>query len=87
MVDAFLRVWASKEAVVKASGMGIANQFGRFTVETDMTKPAAVLDFDGRGPGDWSLALVKPAKGFLGSVAIEDQLSVLKTFQLLPAKR
>jgi len=84
---AFLRVWASKEAVVKASGMGIANQFGRFTVETDITKPAAVLDFAGRGPGDWSLALVKPAKGFLGAVAIEDQLSVLKTFQLLPAKR
>jgi 4'-phosphopantetheinyl transferase len=82
---AFLRVWACKEAVVKASGMGIANQFGRFTVDTDISSPAAVLDFDGKGPGDWSLALVRPAENFLGAVAIEDKLSALKTFQLLPA--
>ena len=81
----FLRVWACKEAVVKASGMGIANQFSRFTVDTEVGTPAAVLDFDGQGPGDWSLALVEPADGFLGAVAVEDPLSTLKTFRLLPA--
>lgn len=81
----FLRVWACKEAVVKASGKGIANQFARFTVDTDISNPAAVLDFDGKGPGEWSLALVSPQVDFLGAVAIEDKLSALKTFQLLPA--
>jgi 4'-phosphopantetheinyl transferase len=84
--SAFLRVWASKEAVVKASGMGIANQFDRFTVDTDISSPAAVLDFDGGGPGDWSLALVKPADNFLGAVAIENKMLVLKTFRLLPVE-
>jgi 4'-phosphopantetheinyl transferase len=83
--QAFLRVWACKEAVVKASGMGIANQFGRFTVDAETGKPAAVLDFDGQGPGKWSLALVEPLDGFLGAMAIEDPLSTLKTFRLLPA--
>lgn len=83
--QAFLRVWACKEAVVKASGMGIANQFGRFTVDTEVDSPAAVLDFDGNGPGEWSLALVEPSEGFLGAVAIEDPLSTLKTCRLLPA--
>ena len=83
--QAFLRVWACKEAVVKASGMGIANQFSRFTVDTEVGTPAAVLDFDGQGPGEWSLALVEPSDGFLGAVAIEDPLSTLKTFRLLPA--
>ncbi len=82
---AFLRVWACKEAVVKASGMGIANQFARFTVDPVVSNPAAVLDFDGQGPGDWSLALVEPADGFLGAVAVEDRLSTLRTCQLLPA--
>lgn len=85
MDQAFLRAWACKEAVVKASGMGIANQFARFTVDIGSTNPAAVLDFDNQGPGDWSLALVEPTDGFLGAVAVEDELSTLKTFRLLPA--
>jgi len=83
--EAFLRVWACKEAVVKASGMGIANQFDRFTVDTEVGTPAAVLDFEGKGPGEWSLALVEPLDGFLGAMATEDTLSTLKTFRLLPA--
>ena len=82
---AFLRVWSCKEAVVKASGMGIANQFGRFTVDPVISNPAAMLDFDGGGPGDWSLALVEPSANFLGAVAVEERLSTLRTCRLLPA--
>lgn len=81
---AFLRVWACKEAVVKASGYGIANQFARFTVETDLALPAAVLDFDGKGPDGWTLALVRPGGGFLGAVAVRQDISTLKAFRLLP---
>jgi 4'-phosphopantetheinyl transferase len=83
--EAFLRAWACKESVVKASGMGIANQFHRFSVETDINRQAAVLDFDGKGPGDWSLALVQPSDTFLGALAIEDRLTSLKTFKLVAA--
>lgn len=82
---AFLRVWACKEAVVKASGQGIANQFCRFTVDSDITRPAAILDFEDEDAGSWSLALVRPGDGFLGAVAIQDKVTILQAFRLLPA--
>jgi 4'-phosphopantetheinyl transferase len=82
---AFLRAWACKEAVVKASGLGIANQLCRFTVETDLERPPAVLDFDGRGPGRWSLALMRPDANLLGAVAAPDAVLEIHTFRLLPA--
>jgi 4'-phosphopantetheinyl transferase len=84
---AFLRVWACKEAVVKASGQGIANQFCRFTVDADLSRPAAVLDFEGENVDDWSLALVRPGEDFLGAVAIQDNVTTFRAFRLLPALR
>lgn len=66
---AFLRAWACKEAVVKASGHGIANQLCRFTVETDPARGPAVLEFDGLAAGAWRLALVQPEPELLGAVA------------------
>jgi 4'-phosphopantetheinyl transferase len=85
MDAAFLKVWACKEAVVKASGKGIANQFGRFTVDADITRPAAILDFEGEDASRWSLALVRPEREFLGAVAIQDQMTEVRAFRLLPA--
>jgi 4'-phosphopantetheinyl transferase len=84
---AFLRVWACKEAVVKASGLGIANQFARFTVETDLGLPAALLDFEDEPVGDWMLGLVRPDSNFLGAVAVRDKVTGLRAFRLLAARR
>lgn len=82
---AFLRTWACKEAVVKASGHGIANQLCRFSVETRAALPPAVLDYDGdRQPG-WSLSLLQPEQGFLGAVAAPVCGLRIKAFKLLPA--
>jgi 4'-phosphopantetheinyl transferase len=83
---AFLRLWACKEAVVKASGEGISNQLCRFTVETDLSRPAAVLDFEGEDAGSWSLALVRPGDNFLGAVAIQHSVTALRAYSLLPAQ-
>ncbi len=85
--EAFLRVWACKEAVVKASGLGIANQFARFTVDTDMTRPAAVLDFEGESAADWTLALVRPENHFLGAVAIKNRVRQIQAYRLLPGQQ
>ena len=85
--SAFLRAWSCKEAVVKAMGLGIANQLCRFTVETDLEKPAAILDFEGDSPDAWWLQLVRPADGFLGAIATRSQPSALSSFRLLPAGR
>jgi phosphopantetheinyl transferase len=82
--ECFLRTWACKEAVVKASGQGIANQLCRFTVETDLARPAAMLDFDGQGPGDWSLALLCPDPAYLGAVAGRGRGLRVEAFRLLP---
>ena len=59
---AFLRTWACKEAVVKASGQGIANELCRFSVETDLSRPAAVVASETEAPEQWTLALMRPAR-------------------------
>jgi len=82
---AFLRAWACKEAVVKASGQGIANQLCRFTVEMDPARPAAVLAFDDPEAPDWSLALLSPAPDFLGAIAAPANGLTIRPFRLLPA--
>jgi 4'-phosphopantetheinyl transferase len=83
---AFLRVWACKEAVVKASGLGIANQFARFTVDTDLNHPARVVEFEGEPARDWMLTLVRPESHFLGAVAIRGEVTAIRAYRLLAAE-
>ena len=82
--QAFLRTWACKEAVVKASGEGIANQLCKFTVETDPDRAPGILKFEDDDAGRWSLALVQPDQDFLGAVAAKDGLLSVQAFSLLP---
>lgn len=74
---AFLRAWACKEAVVKASGLGIANQLCRFTVETRLAHAPEVLDFDGEARPGWSLALLHPERDFIGALALHGPIDTL----------
>ncbi len=82
---AFLRTWACKEAVVKASGQGIANQLCRFSVETDLALPAALVDIEDEIAAGWSLVLLEPEEGFLGAVAVRNETAGVRAFRLLPA--
>ena len=84
---AFMKTWSSKEAVVKAMGLGIANQLCRFTVDTNPENPAAILAFEGDDPDAWWLQLVRPAESFLGAVATRSKPVRLTTFRLLPAAK
>lgn len=83
--SAFLRTWACKEAVVKSLGLGIANQLCRFTVETDLDRPAAILDFEGDQAEAWWLRLIRPSGAYLGAVATRSEPQELKAFRMLPA--
>jgi len=83
--ETFLRAWALNEAVVKASGLGIANQLSRFTVEMDPRLPPAILDMENDVAGNWSLALVRPSNDFIGAVASRQARLDFSCFQLLPA--
>jgi len=84
--EAFLRAWACKEAVVKASGMGIANQFAHFCVDTELSRPVSMLEFEDGPPGDWVLTLVRPDSQFLGAVAIRGKVSGIQAYRLLAAQ-
>lgn len=82
---AFLRAWACKEAVVKASGQGIANQLCRFRIDTDPARPPAIQSIEGDSAGAWTLALLRPDPEFVGAVAVRRAQLDLKCFRLLPA--
>jgi len=82
--EAFLRAWACKEAVVKASGEGIANQLCKFTIEMNPACPPAILEFEDEETSQWSLAVVQPENEYLGAVATHHGLMTLRAFCLLP---
>ena len=83
--EAFLRAWACNEAVVKASGLGIANQLCRFTVQVDPDLPPALLDIENDRAEYWSLTLVRPSTNFIGAVATRQPLDHVSCFKLLAA--
>lgn len=80
--EAFLRTWACKEAVVKASGQGIANQFCRFTVEVNPRLPPAIREFEEEDPAQWSLIMTQPGEGFMGAVAMHHRQMEVRAFSL-----
>jgi|GEM_PF-769677 len=79
---AFMHAWACKEAVVKASGMGIANQLCRFTVDVNPANPPAILDMLDDDHGAWRLAMAEPAQGAVAAVAIRQKEVWLEGFSL-----
>ena len=83
---AFLRTWACKEAVVKASGQGIANELCRFSVETDLARPAAVVASENEPSEQWTLAVLWPEREFLGAVACPSPDMTVRASRLLPAQ-
>jgi 4'-phosphopantetheinyl transferase len=84
--ESFLRAWALNEAVVKASGLGIANQLNRFTLRMDPCLPPAMVDIEYDLAANWSLALVKPDSEFIAAVASRQTRLDISCFQLLPAQ-
>lgn len=83
---AFLRAWACKEAVVKASGQGIANQLCRFRIEMDPARPPAVHAIEGDAAEGWKLGLLRPDEGFIGAVAVRHRELELRCYRLMPAE-
>ncbi len=84
--EAFLRAWSCNEAVVKASGLGIANQLCRFTLEMNPDLPPRVLAMDDDEAEAWSLALVNPTDDFVGAVAARQPELNISCYQLMPVQ-
>lgn len=79
---AFMHTWACKEAIVKASGMGIANQLCRFSVDINPGNPPSVLTMQDDAPSAWQLAMAEPAHGAIAVVAVRQKSVRLEGFSL-----
>ena len=79
---AFMHTWACKEAIVKASGLGIANQLCRFSVDVDPNKPPVVLDMPDDDPGAWKLAVTEPVPDAIAVVAVRQPSIRIAGFRL-----
>jgi len=79
---AFVHTWSCKEALVKASGMGIANQLCRFSVDTNPANPPSVLDMLDDDPAAWHLAMARPAEDAIAAVAVRQNDIQLQGFSL-----
>jgi 4'-phosphopantetheinyl transferase len=72
---AFFNLWTRKEALLKATGEGIAGGLDRVEVSFQAHEPAQLLALpDGSGEAaQWSLSELIPAPGFCGAVAIQSK--------------
>jgi 4'-phosphopantetheinyl transferase len=68
-LEAFLRCWVRKEAVVKATGDGLRRPLARLEVSTGIGPPR-VLRIDGRPDRSWRLLDLPPIPGFVGALAV-----------------
>ncbi|MDX1556559.1 MAG: 4'-phosphopantetheinyl transferase superfamily protein, partial [Xanthomonadales bacterium] len=80
--SAFMRVWACKEAVAKASGHGIANRFCHFSVEAPASRPPAVVEDQDLALEGWQLALLIPENGYIAAVAVRQPALAVEAFRL-----
>jgi 4'-phosphopantetheinyl transferase len=76
----FFHAWTRKEALMKATGAGIA-ALGQVEVHLTPGEPPAVLAAPG-GAGAWQLLHLEPAAGYVGALALQrtDEVPRLHTW-------
>ena len=66
----FFNLWTRKEALAKATGLGIAHSLTRFEVTWDGEAAVKAIDGDARQANRWSLRAFNPASGYIAAVAV-----------------
>jgi len=79
-VAAFFRCWTSKEAFLKAQGVGLSRSLGSFDVEVDPEKPACLLATrpDALEAGAWRLHEIPTDSGYAAAAAVEGTVDRIK---------
>jgi 4'-phosphopantetheinyl transferase len=74
---AFLECWTRKEAFLKAVGDGLARPLDSFTVTVGSEEPVRLLSVEGdpSAPARWTLVPLRPAPGFVGTLAVETEMA------------
>lgn len=84
-LEAFYRVWARKEAVIKADGRGVGLGLGRFDVSADEGRPTLLhARWDGAAEEEaahWSLFALDAGAGYAAALAVRrpDARLILRT--------
>ena len=86
-LDAFYRVWARKEAVIKADGRGVSIGLDRFDVTAG--NPPALLEarWEGAAPDEashWSLHSLKSGPGHAAALAVRSRAAEVVVRTALP---
>jgi 4'-phosphopantetheinyl transferase len=70
---AFFNLWTRKEALLKATGLGIAGGLNRVEVSFLDEEPSRLLFIDGDAAkaSQWTLQALAPVRDFVGAVAIQ----------------
>jgi len=68
---AFFNLWTRKEALVKATGDGIAHGLARFEVASDAEARLLAVDGDAARAAQWTLRGFSPAPGYAAAVAVQ----------------
>lgn len=81
--EAFFRVWARKEAVIKAIGHGLQIPLSCFDVEVHKNEPAGLhrLDYQDYEPGGWSMYELPVPAGYNGALVVHgmtDQIAFVR---------
>lgn len=79
---AFMRIWACKEAVAKASGQGIAKRFYRFSIDAGPGGPPSVSEDREQSAEGWQLALLLPEPDYLAAVAVRQPALEVEAFRI-----
>jgi 4'-phosphopantetheinyl transferase len=86
--DAFFNCWTRKEAVVKATGNGLAWPLDRFEVSLTPGQPAQLVSVSGDATeaSRWSLKTLIPAPGYTAALAVPIASCGLACWQLPPTE-
>jgi 4'-phosphopantetheinyl transferase len=76
---AFFSCWASKEAYIKARGLGLSIPLDQFTLAFEQGEAAALVEVKGKDtePGRWSVTELSLSPDYAGSVAFEGSVDRL----------
>ena len=80
---AFFNLWTRKEALLKATGTGIAGGLNQVEVSFRPDEPPRLIALAGQPgkAGQWTLQHVSPAPGFAGAVAVQGSCSRFRCWQ------
>lgn len=78
---AFFACWTRKEAVVKATGEGLARPLDSFVVSVDPDRAQVLVTAPELGsPGEWSLVVVPLPAAYHGTVAMRGEILSLRVW-------